>query len=64
VKSSKLQQPNREAPNPKIQAPEKLQAPSLKLNTLKFGIWLLKLGASLDLGAWDLELFSAAKATN
>jgi hypothetical protein len=45
---------NEKAPSANIQAPEKLQAP----NTKKCGAldWSLKLGASLDVGAWNLEL--------
>jgi hypothetical protein len=38
------------APNPKLQAPEKHQAPK------HYGVWSLEFGISLVLGAWDLEL--------
>jgi hypothetical protein len=41
------------APNFKLQAPEKLQAPNIKGSS-----WSLVFGASLVLGAWDLELSS------
>src|SRR5438067_12408532 len=41
------------APNSKLQAPEKLQAPNFKGHTSRcFGAWLLELLWSLVLGAW------------
>src|SRR5438552_18345471 len=43
------------APNPKTQAPRKFQSPSSKNSFgTPFEYW--KLGASLELGAWDLVL--------
>jgi hypothetical protein len=42
-----------EAPNSNIQAPENLQHPNPK--TLAAAIWMLKFGASLDVGGWCLE---------
>jgi hypothetical protein len=41
------------APNSKLQAPEKFQAP----NSFGATIWSLLFGASLELGAWNLVLF-------
>jgi hypothetical protein len=46
----------KEAPNPKLQAPKKLQAPNINMRTLN---WNLNLGASLELGCWCLELFGS-----
>jgi hypothetical protein len=39
-----------------IQAPEKLQYSNSKQDRPSDN-WMLKFGASLDVGAWDLELF-------
>jgi hypothetical protein len=45
-------------PSSNIQAPEKFQAPrSSKSCGSARGVWNLKLGISLDVGAWMLELF-------
>jgi hypothetical protein len=41
------------APNPNLQIPGKLQSSSSK--NWPRGDWLLELGISLELGAWDLE---------
>jgi hypothetical protein len=46
------------APNPKIQAPKKSQAPNLKKTTRRHVA--LELGTSLGFGAWNLELAAAA----
>jgi hypothetical protein len=43
------------APNSNLQAPEKLQAPSTNL-TRVHDLGRLVIGASLDVGAWMLEL--------
>jgi hypothetical protein len=43
------------APSTNIQAPEKFQAPNTHLRSQ---VWGLVVGASLELGAWSLELFS------
>jgi hypothetical protein len=46
------------APSSNIQAPEKLQVPSFKgLFCSQHDVGNLKLGISLVLGAWMLELF-------
>jgi hypothetical protein len=42
------------APSSNIQAPEKFQTQKLQEQRRKG--WLLVLGASLDVGAWNLEL--------
>jgi hypothetical protein len=42
----------------KHQLPKKLQAPSTKCNAAERQTWSLKLGASLELGSWGLELSS------
>jgi hypothetical protein len=53
--NSKLQHPDKKAPNPDIQAPKKLQ--SIKLPTKSMlPVLLLVFGASLDVGCWNLEL--------
>jgi hypothetical protein len=42
-----------------MQAPEKFQAPSAKKVPEEYRpFWNLKFGASLELGCWDLELFT------
>src|SRR2546430_701273 len=46
-----------EAPNPNLQAPEKLQSTNSKPLSLA-GCWNLNFGASLELGGWSLG-FSA-----
>lgn len=43
-----------EAPNPNVQAPEKLQSKSFKSFARQLAY--LELGISLDVGAWGLEL--------
>src|SRR5215471_14198871 len=43
---------HREAPNPKLQAPGKLQTSSSRIRARP---WCLEHGASLELGAWDLD---------
>ncbi|HMP82665.1 MAG TPA: hypothetical protein PKA41_08200 [Verrucomicrobiota bacterium] len=43
-------------PSTNIQAPEKPQAPSSKQLRRSNADWYLVLGASLDVGAWNLEL--------
>jgi hypothetical protein len=46
------------APSSNIQAPEKLQASSFKgFSCDQHDVWNLKIGISLVLGAWMLELF-------
>jgi len=45
-----------EAPNAKLQAPEKHQAPNIKYQTARPAVRTLEFGISLVLGAWDLEL--------
>jgi len=42
-------------PSPNIQAPEKLQISTLNQACMVFD-WSLKLGISLDVGVWNLEL--------
>jgi hypothetical protein len=42
-----------EAPNSKIQDPEKSQAPSTNRVARQFGTWSLVLLWSLDVGAWS-----------
>jgi len=44
-----------EAPNSKLQAPEKFQASNFKKTV--GGYWNFELGISLDVGGWCLELF-------
>ena len=44
------------APITNLQAPEKLQAPSLKMGSACSAVCVLVIGISLELGAWDLEL--------
>jgi hypothetical protein len=41
----------------KLQTNTKPQAPSPWATALIFGVWRLDLGACLDFGAWNLELF-------
>jgi hypothetical protein len=43
------------APSSNIQAPEKFQTPKLQ-EQRRWWVRLLVLGASLDVGAWNLEL--------
>jgi hypothetical protein len=45
------------APSTNIQAPEKLQTANFKRGGRSLA-WSLKFGASLDVGAWMLELFA------
>jgi len=45
-----------EAPNSKLQAPEKHQAPNIKYQTARPAVWSFEFGISLVLGVWDLEL--------
>jgi hypothetical protein len=45
----------KKAPSSNIQAPKKLQTSSSKVRLALRG-WILVLGASLELGAWNLEL--------
>jgi hypothetical protein len=54
----KLQTPSsREIPSTKHQAPNTKEAPGSKSQpTLITNIWSLVFGASLELGAWSLEL--------
>src|ERR1035441_3299182 len=49
--------PIQKAPSTNIQAPEKLQASKLQNRRTRFS-WMLKFGASLDVGAWSLVFFS------
>src|SRR5262245_56306313 len=42
-----------EAPNPKLQAPKKLQTPSSKPTPAVLGIWILEFPWSLELGIWS-----------
>jgi hypothetical protein len=51
-----------EAPSSKHQTPEKFQAPNSKPSP-RFDYWSLMFGASLVLGAWDLELFLSSEST-
>src|SRR6202022_717691 len=47
-----------EAPNPKHQNPKKLQNPMFKGSThtaLIFGVWILDIPWSLELGAWTFR---------
>jgi hypothetical protein len=44
------------APSTNRQAPEKHQAPNTKGARRGFAGWSLRFGASLELGAWNLEL--------
>jgi hypothetical protein len=44
-----------EAPNFKLQPPEKLQMPSSK--SYAKNVWNLKLGISLELGCWMLKFY-------
>jgi hypothetical protein len=43
----------KEAPNSKLQTPEKLQAPSTNCRMYQFGAWLLVLLWMLELGIWS-----------
>jgi hypothetical protein len=43
-----------EIPGSNIQAPERV--PTIKISKQHDAIWRLKLGVSLDVGVWDLEL--------
>src|ERR1017187_7615219 len=52
-----------EAPSANIQAPEKSQSPSFKAKNAHVIIWMLKFGASLDVGAWNLVLFMRVAST-
>jgi hypothetical protein len=46
-----------EIPNPKIQAPKKLQIPNFKRGIARvFGLWKLGFVWDLELGAWDFSL--------
>jgi len=47
-----------EASTSNIQHPEKIQFPSSKRNQSAVATWILGLGASLELGAWSLDLYS------
>jgi len=48
-----------QAPTSKFQISTKLQAPN---GLVFFGhLWILDVGISLELGAWDLELFTFAR---
>src|SRR5437588_10210121 len=60
---ARMAKTNRSAPrtrrrrSSKLQAPNSKEGPSTKLQErLRTTIWDLKSGASLELGAWDLEL--------
>jgi hypothetical protein len=44
------------APNTNFQTPEKFQASNFNETTQAFEVWSLRHGASLDLGAWNLEI--------
>src|SRR5580698_4767192 len=44
----------KEAPNSKLQAPEKHQIPNSNFHS--HSVWGLEFGISLELGAWSLEL--------
>ena len=52
-----------ETPNTKLQTPEKLQAPSSKLEA-RAAVWSLELGISLVFGAWCLVFGSAESEFN
>jgi hypothetical protein len=48
----------REAPNPKLEAPKKFQAPSFKRGAaceLLFGYWCLRFAWDLGFGIWDFR---------
>ncbi len=52
-----------EAPNSKLQHPEKRQAPTIHATPRAFGIWSLKFLWSLDIGAWRFLPRGATKAS-
>jgi hypothetical protein len=55
-RNSKLQVPNtKEAPNIKLQPVGK----TIAFQALRLEFWRLEFGASLEIGSWDLELYSA-----
>jgi error-prone DNA polymerase len=51
--SPRRKEGDEKAPNPKLQAPNKSQAPKSNSDNSD---WNLEIGSSLELGAWDLEL--------
>src|SRR5438067_13811455 len=55
-------QRGREAPNPKLQAPEKLQISTSKSQRRPMRFRSLALENSLELGAWNLELCAKRRA--
>jgi hypothetical protein len=51
MKSTKFQHPStRETSNPKLQYGKRTRIATE-------AVWILEIGASLDVGAWNLELF-------